>query len=101
MTSSLPMTTQHESVAEVESFALKFTGILTQACEGSMRRKKRNRKSNTWWTKELTHGRKRLYRAKRAYEREDDVETKERKGIDYRTRRREQSRAIRRAKWAR
>jgi len=39
--------------------------VLQEACESSMPRKRRFRKSNPWWTRELTVFKKSVYRMRR------------------------------------
>lgn len=54
-----------ESRENVEIMAEKLTVVLQEACDASMPKKRRFRKSNPWWTKELTISKKLVYRLRR------------------------------------
>lgn len=54
-----------ESVGDVEIMAEKLTVVLQEACNASMPKKRRFRKSNPWWTRELTIIKKSVYRLRR------------------------------------
>ena len=62
------------SIDEVEAMAESLTGVLINACQESMPRKRRFRKSNPWWTKDLASAKREVNKAKRAYQRERDNE---------------------------
>lgn len=57
---------QLQSAEEVESMAKELTAVLQEACKGSMPVKRNFRRSNPWWTKELTIIKKSVYRLRRA-----------------------------------
>ena len=60
---------------DVEAMARSLTCALTDACQGSMPRKKKHKVCNPWWNKDLSSAKKELNRLKRAFKREKD-ETK-------------------------
>lgn len=57
-----------ESSQDVESMAESLGKIIITSCEKSMRRKKRFRKSNPWWTRELTKAKKGMHRARKSWQ---------------------------------
>lgn len=54
------------SAEDVESMAQELTVVLQEACKKAIPRKRRYRKSNPWWTQELTLIKKSVYRLRRA-----------------------------------
>src|SRR5436190_8097723 len=56
------------SAESVERMAETLAGVLHAACEALMPKKKRYRKSNPWWTVELTRVKRLAYRKRRAYQ---------------------------------
>lgn len=59
-----------EAREDVDRMAESLTSVIIEACEGSMPRKKRFRKSNPWWTEQLTKLKKAAYRKRREYKNE-------------------------------
>ena len=55
-----------QSAEDVELMAQELTVVLQEACKSSMPTKRKYRKSNPWWTKELTIFKKSVYRLRRA-----------------------------------
>ena len=49
-----------ESAGDVEHVAATLTGVISDACSESMPRKRTFRRSNPWWTKELTKQKNRI-----------------------------------------
>ena len=78
--------------------AKELTDAIIDACEASMPRKRRFRRSNPWWTKELTKRKKAVYRLRRGLQREREESAPRRKKLEYRSSLRRYSRAVRRAK---
>ena len=60
------------SAVEVEKTAEELTKVIIMACERSMPRKRRFRKSNPWWNPELTKEKRKVSRLKEAFRREKD-----------------------------
>lgn len=87
-----------DSAQDVEIMARTLTGVLTEACTESMPRKVRFRKSNPWWTAQLTNSKKITYRLMRAYRREQAQPERLVKLQEYRSSLRKYSREVRKAK---
>ncbi|XP_011135133.2 uncharacterized protein LOC105180640 [Harpegnathos saltator] len=62
-----------ESARDEESFAKVLIEVFIEASGQAMPRKRRFRKSNPWWTKELTILKKDVYRKRRALQQESDM----------------------------
>lgn len=86
------------SAFDVEKMAKTLTEVLTDACTESMPRKIRFRKSNPWWTAELTTLKKVVYRHMRAYRRESAEPERLEKLQVYRSSLRKYSREVKKAK---
>lgn len=54
-----------DSVEEVERMADLLQEVLYEACETAIPRRRRTRKNNPWWTRELTDKKAELYQARR------------------------------------
>lgn len=76
---------QLESAEEVDRFANLFTGVLVDSCIETMPKKRQFRKSNPWWTKELTILKKTVYRKRRDIQKERVESTRLEKWRVYRT----------------
>lgn len=87
-----------ESAADCEQMAKALATVLRTACEASMPKKRRFRKSNPWWTKELTIVKKSVYRKKRDLQKSRNCPDYLSKLQKYRTSLREYSRQVRRTK---
>lgn len=88
------------SADDVEGMAETLAAVLTRACEESMPRRRCFRKSNPWWTAELTTLKKGVYRDRRAFQEERDEPTRLVLKLEYRSSLRRYSREVRRAKLA-
>lgn len=86
------------SAEDVERMATTLTEVLTNACSQSMPRRVRFRKSNPWWTAELTNMKKAVYRLMRAYRRETVEPERLVKLREYRSRLRNYNREVKKAK---
>jgi len=89
-----------QSAEEVEFIAQELTVVLQKACESSMPRKRRFRKSNPWWTRDLTIIKKSVYRLRRSVQGAREKPSYLTVLQKYRSSLREYSREVKRAKRA-
>jgi len=87
-----------QSAGDVELIAQELTVVLQKACESSMPRKRRFRKSNPWWTRELTVIKKSVYRLRRSAQGAREEPTYLAVLQKYRSSLREYSKEVKRAK---
>ncbi|KMQ90177.1 reverse transcriptase [Lasius niger] len=87
-----------QSAEDVEEMANTLTIILNEACTASMPKKRHFRKSNPWWTRELTIIKKKVYRLKRALQKGRDEPSYQEKLLEYRSSLRKYNREVRKAK---
>ena len=82
------------SASDVEAMATELTGAIIDTCEASTPRKRRFRRSNPWWTKELTKRKKAVYRLRRGFQREREESARRQRKLKYRSSLRKYSRAV-------
>ncbi|CAK9834251.1 Retrovirus-related Pol polyprotein from type-1 retrotransposable element R1 (Fragment), partial [Anthophora retusa] len=87
-----------DSPEKVESLASQLTGAIVDACSEAMPRKRKFRKSNPWWTEELTSLKKEAYRNRREFQRERDDTSRARKKLVYRASLRKYRQRVRKVK---
>lgn len=86
------------SPADAERMAETLGEVLRSACVESMPRKTRFRKSNPWWTRQLTSSKRAVYRLRREFQKEQEGQARDRKRQEYRVALRKYSREIRKTK---
>lgn len=89
-----------ESVADVEFMSEALTDVVTEACIAAMPRKRHLRKSNPWWTRELTILKKEVYRLRRSFQSEHNEEIRLFRLREYRSSLRNYSRVVKKTKVA-
>lgn len=86
------------SSISVEHMARELSDVLLHACSAAMPRNRQFRKSNPWWTVELTNIKKSVYRDRRDYKEEKDELLRSEKLARYRSNLRAYKRAVRKQK---
>lgn len=87
-----------ESAEDVQGMACTLTGVITDACTAAMPRKRIFRKSNPWWTQELTNLKKTVHRQRRELQKEQDVPARHQLKLRYRYSLRKYNRVVKRTK---
>lgn len=87
-----------DSVEEVERMADLLQEVLYAACEAAIPRRRRTRKNNPWWTRELTDKKAELYRARRDMQQQWSLPGHNLRQQQYRTLLRDYCRTVKGAK---